>query len=343
MAKRIIFQIIALLFLAGTALGAATTPQVDLGSMCGEAGTVVTLPIKLTNIAGTTVAAVGMDIGYATDILESPTCTVGQAGSAAGKDVSCSTPSAGILRIGIFGLNNAAIGNGVVANVSLTIKAAAPTGITQLTNTPSASDPNGDSVGVNGSNGAVIVTGQIFNDCPMGQTFFCNISALYLNNVTTGCTQTPLNYCPSNNVTRQAMAAFIIRAKFGENFTHPTTPYFTDVPSSHQFFKYIQKMRELNITTGCTATQYCPSNSVTRAAMAAFIIRAAEGEPANDYCSTGSPFTDVSTTNQFCMYIKRLYERGITTGCTATQYCPQNNVTRAAMAAFLTRAFLGMQ
>jgi hypothetical protein len=32
----------------------------------------------------------------------------------------------------------------------------------------------------------------------------------------------------------------------------------------------------------------------------------------------------------------------ITTGCDAGNYCPENNVTRAQMGAFLGRAFLGM-
>lgn len=30
-------------------------------------------------------------------------------------------------------------------------------------------------------------------------------------------------------------------------FTYPTTPYFTDVPPSHPFFRFIQKVRELGI------------------------------------------------------------------------------------------------
>ena len=90
----------------------------------------------------------------------------------------------------------------------------------------------------------------------------------------TGCTQNPLNYCPSNNVTRQAMAALIIRALYGETFDYTLTPYFTDVPDTHQFFKYVQKMKDEGITTGYTATEYCPSSSVTRAAMAASLTRA---------------------------------------------------------------------
>jgi hypothetical protein len=180
-----------------------------------------------------------------------------------------------------------------------------------------------------------------FIDVPANHPFFGYIETVYDRGITTGYQDG--TYRPSDKVTRAAMAAFIIRSVYGEDFIYPETPYFTDVlPSTNQFFKYIQEMREENITTGCTATEYCPSSNVSRQAMAAFIIRALEGEPPSDYCESGSAFTDVPTTSQFCKYIKRFSELGITTGCTATEYCPFNNVTRAAMAAFLSRAFLEM-
>jgi hypothetical protein len=65
--------------------------------------------------------------------------------------------------------------------------------------------------------------------------------------------------------------------------------------------------------------------------MAAFLARALE-LPATevDY------FTDDDGT--FETSINRVAEAGITSGCTATRYCPNANVTRGQMAAFLHRA-----
>ncbi len=57
-------------------------------------------------------------------------------------------------------------------------------------------------------------------------------------------------------------------------FSYTMTPYFNDVPDTSNFFKFIQKMRDLNITGGCGPNLYCPQNPVTREQMAAFIIRA---------------------------------------------------------------------
>jgi hypothetical protein len=195
------------------------------------------------------------------------------------------------------------------------------------------------------SGAAVAPTAQIFNDVAPTYWAANYIDNTYFSGITTGCTQNPLNYCPLDNVTRQAMAAFIIRALEGEppsNYCDAGSP-FADVPTTSQFCKYIKRMKELNITTGCNPpanTNYCPGTAVNRQAMAAFIIRALHGET---FTYTQTPFfTDVPATSPFFKYVQKMKDDGITTGCTATEYCPANLVNRAQMSAFLDRAFLGM-
>lgn len=72
------------------------------------------------------------------------------------------------------------------------------------------------------------------------------------------------------------MAAFLIRG-LGE-FSPPTpaTQRFNDVPPANVFYSFIDRMAVLQITLGCTPDhlQYCPSSPVTRAQMAAFLVRA---------------------------------------------------------------------
>jgi len=48
--------------------------------------------------------------------------------------------------------------------------------------------------------------------------------------------------------------------------------------------------------------------------MAAFIVRAVEGEPIVNYCDSGIPFPDVTYDMWSCSYIKRLKELGIIRG-----------------------------
>jgi hypothetical protein len=166
------------------------------------------------------------------------------------------------------------------------------------------------------------------------------INGIYAAGITTGCGSG--NYCPSQNVTREQMAAFVVRAKEGEPSSACGSAPFADVLTTNSFCKYIQRMSALGITTGCGNGNYCPSQNVDRQQMAAFIIRAVEGNPVAGYCGGTSPFSDVQTNNTFCGHIKRMKELNITTGCGGSSYCPTQSVTREQMAAFLARAFLGM-
>jgi hypothetical protein len=54
----------------------------------------------------------------------------------------------------------------------------------------------------------------------------------------------------------------------------PATATFDDVPTSHQMFAEIEALAASGITAGCDANNYCPTNYVTRAQMAAFFARA---------------------------------------------------------------------
>ena len=115
---------------------------------------------------------------------------------------------------------------------------------------------------------------------------------------------------------------------------------FVDVPPGYWAEDAICTIYDEGITTGCSKNplKYCPKTDVTRAQMAAFIVRAVEGEPNANYCDTGSPFSDVPQGSVFCKYIKRLSELGITKGCGGGNYCPKTTVNREQMAAFLVRA-----
>ena len=119
-----------------------------------------------------------------------------------------------------------------------------------------------------------------FTDVPYpGLEHFTNfIELFYSHNITTGCQQSPLMYCPQNNVTRGEMAVFIERAigKFSPptNAVHP----FTDVPypGLEHFTNFIEQFYYDGITVGCQQSplMYCPQNNVTRGEMAVFIVRA---------------------------------------------------------------------
>src|SRR5690606_22126680 len=92
--------------------------------------------------------------------------------------------------------------------------------------------------------------------------------------ITRGCNP-PTNdlYCPSDEVTRGQMAAFLVRA-LGLTETGDTT--FTDDDTS-VFEADIEKLAHAGITRGGNPPQhalFCPDESVTRGQIAAFLVRA---------------------------------------------------------------------
>jgi hypothetical protein len=184
-------------------------------------------------------------------------------------------------------------------------------------------------------------TSQIFADVPASHPWIDYIFLLNRFAITVGCRETPLAYCPGETTTQAQMAAFLIRALMGENFAYPATPYFSDMPASNSLFRYVQKMRELGIHNGCSATQYCPNALVTRGQMATFIARALFGETFQ--FPSIQRFSDIPASNSLFKYVQKIWDLGVTQGCTATNYCPDDLVTREQMAAFLSRAFFAYQ
>jgi hypothetical protein len=179
--------------------------------------------------------------------------------------------------------------------------------------------------------------GAAFADVPTTHLFYNDIGKLSARGVTVGCTST--NYCPDDPVTREQMAAFIIRALGDFNPPTPAMQRFVDVPPENLFYAFIEEMAARGITVGCDldGLLYCPGDPVTRQQMATFIMRAlGEFNPATP---PSQRFTDVSPMNQFYAFIDRLWVRGVTVGCGGSNFCPTDPVTRGQMAAFLVRAF----
>jgi hypothetical protein len=115
---------------------------------------------------------------------------------------------------------------------------------------------------------------QRFNDVPPENPFYNFIDRLAELGITLGCQASPPLFCPSDQVRRDQMAAFIIRGIGEFNPPTPATQRFTDVPPSNLFYNFIDRMAVLGITQGCGGGNYCPSLGVTRAQMAAFLVRA---------------------------------------------------------------------
>lgn len=168
-----------------------------------------------------------------------------------------------------------------------------------------------------------------FWDVPRSHTFHGNIEAMATSGVTRGCNP-PLNtrYCSGGSVTRGQMAAFLTRA-----LDLPVGRRVFADSKGHTFQQDIAALDRAGITRGCRSDDFCPNDDVTRGQMAAFLARALDLPPGS------ARFADTRG-HTFEREISALARAGITYGCTPNRFCPDEPVTRAQMAAFLSRAGL---
>ncbi|MHA6510607.1 S-layer homology domain-containing protein [Tessaracoccus sp. Y1736] len=176
-------------------------------------------------------------------------------------------------------------------------------------------------------------TASPFTDVDPGDPFFTEILWMAETGISTGYSDG--TYRPADSVHRAAMAAFLYRAAGEPAHTAPSTSPFSDVKPGDPFYAEISWMAESGISTGYSDGTYKPADSVHRAAMAAFLYRAA-GEPAYT-APVVSPFSDVKPGDPFYSEICWMAETGISTGYTDGTYRPADRIHRAAMAAFLYR------
>jgi cysteine-rich repeat protein len=112
---------------------------------------------------------------------------------------------------------------------------------------------------------------------------------------------------------------------------------FPDAPNTLSFYPFIENLFHHGVTGGCAGGNYCPGNSVTRAQMAVFLLKAEHGSSYVPPTCTGT-FPDVACPSAFANWIEQLANEGVTAGCGGGLYCPDASVTRRQMAVFLLKA-----
>ncbi len=113
---------------------------------------------------------------------------------------------------------------------------------------------------------------------------------------------------------------------------------FDDVGHESVFHGDVEALAASGITKGCSDRAFCPEDPVTRGQMAAFLRRGLEG-----MVTVGAPVEFVDDDDsEFEADIEWLAATGITKGCGADRFCPDDLVTRGQMAAFLHRGLGGI-
>jgi len=114
-----------------------------------------------------------------------------------------------------------------------------------------------------------LCTGQ-FVDVSIGDPFCGFVEKLAANGITGGCGDG--RFCPDDPITRGQMSVFL-EAALGHSL-NSCMGKFADVPGSHPFCGFIERLADDGITGGCGPGAFCPNNPVTRAEMAVFLVAA---------------------------------------------------------------------
>ena len=151
------------------------------------------------------------------------------------------------------------------------------------------------------------------------------IEALAAERITRGCDDD--RYCPTDDISRGQMAAFLRRAL---ELPATSKDYFRDDDGS-LFEGDINAIAAEGLTRGCGEGRFCADRPVTRGEMAAF-LRRADGLPA----SSTDHFRD-DDGSIFEADINAIADAGITNGCGDGRFCPDDPTQRDQMASFLGR------
>ena len=178
-----------------------------------------------------------------------------------------------------------------------------------------------------------------FADVPPDDLFYEDVAEIGRRGITAGCGSG--RFCPGDPVRRDQTAVLLMKAKVGTLCAPPSCEgLFTDVPCASPFASWVEMLAERGITAGCGGGTFCPDRHVTRAQMAAFLLKAVHGSDFTPPPCT-NVFADVACPGPFADWIEAAYFEEMVGPCEGDplRFCPDIEVTRAWMTRLLVKAF----
>lgn len=135
----------------------------------------------------------------------------------------------------------------------------------------------------------------------------------------------------NDEITRLQAAKMIVRALQLDSENRPEV-HFTDITADNPDYAIIATVADEGILTGNANGQFNAYGKLTRAQMAAILVRAFDLEGESAYL-----FRDIATDNWAAPVIRTLFENNITVGYPDNTFKPNANLTRTHFALFLAR------
>jgi hypothetical protein len=207
------------------------------------------------------------------------------------------------------------------------------------TNTPSNTPTTGSGSPTATSTPCTIT----FTDVLPTDYFYDAVRYLYCHGAISGYNDN--TFRPGNLTTRGQLTKIVVLARGWSIYT-PPSPTFTDVPTNHTFYQYIETAYNHEIISGYSCGSGClefrPSANITRAQLTKVIVLAMSWAVTPPSTPT---FQDVPTGHAFYGYIETAYAHAIISGYSCGTGClefrPDNNATRGQISKIVYLAVTG--
>jgi hypothetical protein len=168
--------------------------------------------------------------------------------------------------------------------------------------------------------------GEVFYDVCPEDYFYTPVTYLYNRGVVSGYADG--TFQPFNSTTRSQLAKIVVLAE-GWPLSSPPTPTFSDVPTTHPFYAYVETAVSHGVISGYQDGTFRPYNNVTRGQICKIVVLA---EGWTIYTPQSPTFTDVPQSQTFYEYVETAYQKGIISGYSCGNGClefrPGNDATR---------------
>jgi|GEM_PF-2955966 len=182
-----------------------------------------------------------------------------------------------------------------------------------------------------------------YTDVPTDHWASDAIESFASTGIAGSCTQDGQQFCLNRPLRRDVMAQWLERSRRGPGYPVPEASgsIFTDVSENYWAANWIELIHADGIDLGCGNSRYCPTQTMSRAQLAYFLVRALHGPSFQPRPASGI-FDDASSGHWASAHIEQLQRDGIiTNGCYGdpSRFCPDIKVSRATTATWLVRAF----
>lgn len=200
------------------------------------------------------------------------------------------------------------------------------------------------SSGVSQANRTVHVTavtsGQSFPDVPSTAWYYSSVQWLTGNHVASGYRNGLFG--PADSVTRAQMVAFLANlARFEGDSTvdsssSSTEATFPDIPENAWYSSSVKWAASQGIASGYASGNFGPTDAVSRAQAAAFLMKYAiahNNASAKSFTAASSTFKDVNSSAWYFTAVEWAASQGIVSGYGDGDFGPADQVSRAQLAA----------